>query len=126
MRHYWDAQAGFWLNSKFWSKFSRKPLSGIEDQKAPPLPPILEIFRFGITKVYSGIPSPPISENFRFRMTKVYSGIPPPILETSDLGWPKFTPEYPPTPPDSPSPRVSEYRELLHVETFFEITTSFY
>ena len=55
MRDYCDAQAGFWLNSKFWSKFSRKPLSGIEDQKAPP-PPILENFRFGMTKVYSGIP----------------------------------------------------------------------
>ena len=74
MRDYCDAQAGFWLNSKFWSKFSRKPLSGIEDQKAPP--PLSENFRFGKTKVYSGIP-PPISENFRFGMTKVYSGIPP-------------------------------------------------
>ena len=42
-----------------------------------PPPPILENFRFGMTKVYSGIP-PPISENFRFGMTKVYSGIPPP------------------------------------------------
>ena len=79
MRDYCDAQAGFWLNSKFWSKFSRKPLSGIEDQKAPPPPFISENFRFGMTKVYSGIPhSPPISENFRFGMTKVYSGIPLP------------------------------------------------
>ena len=60
-----------------------------------PLPPISENFRFGMTKVYSGIPphfgklqiwddqsllwnTPPISENFRFGMTKVYSGIPPP------------------------------------------------
>ena len=57
--------------------------------------PILENFRFGMTKVYSGIPHP-ISENFRFGMTKVYSGIPPPFWKTSDLGWPKFTPEYPP------------------------------
>ena len=48
-----DAQAGFWLNSKFLSKFSRKPLSGISDQKAPQ-------------------------------------------WKTSDLRWPKFTPEYPP------------------------------
>ena len=90
-----DAQAGFWLNSKFLSKFSRKPLSGISDQKAPPTPP--ENFRFEMTKVYSGIPPPhfgklqiwddqsllwntplPISENFRFEMTKVYSGVPPP------------------------------------------------
>ena len=53
-----DAQAGFWLNSKFLSKFSRKPLSGISDQKAPS----------------------PISENFRFEMTKVYSGNPPPNI----------------------------------------------
>ena len=43
-------------------------------------------------------PPPPISENFRFGMTKVYSGIPPPFWKTSDLGWPKFTPEYPPSP----------------------------
>ena len=97
MRNYCDAQAGFWLHSKFWSKFSRKPLSGISDQKALPphfgklqiwddqsllrnTPPthISENFRFGMTKVYSGIPPlPPISENFRFGMTKVYSGIPP-------------------------------------------------
>ena len=103
-------------------------------------PPILENFRFGMTKVYSGIP--PISENFRFGMTKVYSRIPPPpFRKTSDLGWPKFTPEYPPhfgklqiwhgqsllqnTPPappprklsESPGPTFSEYRALLHVET---------
>ena len=50
-----DAQAGLWLNNKFLSKFSRKPLSGISDQKAPS-----------------------------------------PQWKTSDLRWPKFTPEYPP------------------------------
>ena len=70
-----DAQAGFCThssNSKFLSKFSRKPLSGISDQKAhPPM------------------------KNFRFEMTKVYSGIPP-QMKTSDLRWPKFTLEYPP------------------------------
>ena len=50
-----------------------------------------------MTKVYSGIPpTPRISENFRFGMTKVYSGIPPQFKKTLDLGWPKFTPEYPP------------------------------
>ena len=44
-------------------------------------------------------PSPNL-ENFRFGMTKVYSEIPPatPIWKTSDLGWPKFTPKYPPQP----------------------------
>ena len=102
-------------------------------------PPILENFRFGMTKVYSEIPphygklqiwddqsllrntppphygklqiwddqsllqnTPPphpIMENFRFGMTKVYSEIPTPLWKTSDLGWPKFTPEYPPNQP---------------------------
>ena len=52
MRDYCDAQAGFWLNSKFWSKFSSLPLT----PKYPP--PILENFRFGMTKVYSEIPPP--------------------------------------------------------------------
>ena len=119
-----DAQAGFWLNSKFLSKFSRKPLSGISDQKAPPngklqiwddqsllrnTPP-MENFRFEMTRVNSEIPpngklhiwdnqsllwnTPPM-ENFRFGMTKVYSEITP-QWKTSDLGWPKFTPKYPP------------------------------
>ena len=114
MRDYCDAQAGFWLNSKFWSKFSRKPLSGIEDQKVPPS--ISENFRFGMTKVYSRIP--PISENFRFGMTKVYSGIPPlpPFRKTSDLGWPKFTPEYP--PPNKNCQRV-QVREFQNAESYY-------
>ena len=30
--------------------------------------------------------TPPIMENFRFGMTKVYSEIPPPLWKTSDLG----------------------------------------
>ena len=57
-------------------------------------PPILENFRFGMTKVYSGIP--PISENFRFGMTKVYSGIPPPILENFRFGMTKVYSGIPP------------------------------
>ena len=52
-----DAQAGFWLNSKFLSKFSTKPLSGISDQKDPP-PTKMKNFRFEMTKVYSEIPPP--------------------------------------------------------------------
>ena len=71
-----------------------------------------------MTKVYSGIP-PPILENFRFGMTKVYSGNPPhfkklqiwddkSLLQNTPPNW-KLS--------ESPSPRVSEYRELLHVET---------
>ena len=45
--------------------------------------------------------------------------ITPPFRKTSDLGWPKFTPEYPPQwkLSESPSQGFSEYRELLHVET---------
>ena len=92
----------FWKTSDLgWPKFT------------PKYPP-MEIFRFGMPKVYSEIPPPPpwkssdlgcpkftpkypppIMENFRFGMTKVYSKIPPP-WKTSDLGWPKFTPKYPP------------------------------
>ena len=92
MRDYCDAQAGFWLNSKFWSKFSRIPLSGIEDQNTPP--------HFGKTADL-GWPKftpeyPPISENFRFGMTSLLRNTPPPFRKTSDLGWPKFTLEYPP------------------------------
>ena len=85
-------------------------------------PPISENLGFGMTKVYSGIP--PLRPIFRKasdlgwpKFTLEYS--PPPFRKTSYLGWPKFTPEY--SPPwklsESPSPRVSEYRELLHVET---------
>ena len=107
------AQAGFWLNSKFWSKFSSLPLSGIEDQNTPPHfgklqiwddqrfseipPPNLENFRFWDDQSLLRN-TPPNLENFRFGMTKVYSEILPPFWKTSDLGWPKFTPKYPPPP----------------------------
>ena len=102
----------------FGPNFPESPFLELKTRKPPP-PPISENFRFGMTKVYSGIPPhfgklqiwddqsllrntpPPISENFRFGMTKVYFGIPPPPWKLSE----------------SPSPRVSEYRELLHVET---------
>ena len=114
MRDYCDAQAGFWLNSKFLSKFSSLPLSGIEDQNTPP----------------------PISENFRFGMTKVYSGIPPPFRKTSDLGWPKFTLEYPlfPPPPSLPNGNCQrvQVRDFQNTESYYmwrlyptRITTSF-
>ena len=110
------------------------------------IPPISENFRFGMTKVYSGIP-PPISENFRFGMTKVYSGIPPhfgklqiwddqsllwntppPFQKASDLGWPKFTPEY---PPNENCQRV-QVQDFQNTESYYmwrlyptRITTSF-
>ena len=48
-------------------------------RNTPPSLPILENFRFGMTKVYSEI-TPPFLENFRFGMTKVYSEIPPPLF----------------------------------------------
>ena len=90
-----------WLNSKLWSKFSRKPLSGIEDQKAPPyfgklqiwddqsllwnIPPILENFRFGMTKVYSGIP-PHFGKLQIWDDQSLLRNTPPPFRKTSDLG----------------------------------------
>ena len=84
-------------NSKFLSKFSRKPLSGISDQKAP---------------------LPPISENFRFEMTKVYSEIHPPFQKTSDLRWPKFTPKY-------PHPPISENFRFEMTKVYSEISPHF-
>ena len=127
--------------------------------RIPPSPPFLENFRFGMTKVYSGIPPPhfgklqiwddqsllqntpppPFWKTSDLGWPKFTPEYPPPFQKTSDLGWPKFTLEYPPPPfqktsdlgwpkltleyppqwklSESPSPRFSEYRELLHVET---------
>ena len=128
MRDYCDAQAGFWPNSKFWSKFSRlkftpeyppPPHFGklrIWDdqsllQNTPPPHPLQKTSDLGWPKFTPEYP-PPTSENFRFGMTKVYSGIPPspPLQKTSDLGWPKFTPEYPPSPPP---------REFQNTESYY-------
>ena len=116
-----------------------------------PLPPISENFRFGMTKVYSGIP-PPISENFRFGMTKVYSGIPPTISENFRFGMTKVYSGIPPhfgklqiwddqsllrnTPP-APSPQENcqrvQVRDFLNTEIYYmwrlypaRITTSFF
>ena len=134
-----DAQAGFWLNSKFLSKFSRKPLSGISDQKAPPpfgklqiwgdqkftleYPPLLENFRFEMTKILiQNTPWPLPPPHFgklqiwddqsllwntpppHFRKLQTWDDQsllrntppPPPFWKTSDLRWPTFTLEYPP------------------------------
>ena len=105
-----DAQAGFWLNSKFLSKFSRKPLSEISDQKSPPnekiqiwddqsllwnTPPkwkTLDLRWPKFTLEYPLPPSSPKMKNFIFEMTKVYSGIPPPneklqIWDDQSLLW---------------------------------------
>ena len=86
-----DAQAGFWLNSKFLSKFSRKPLSGISDQKAPPQWKTSDLrwpkftpkypppkWKLQIWDDQSLAKYPPPVKNFWFEMTKVYSEIPPP------------------------------------------------
>ena len=74
-------QAGFWLNSKFLSKFSRKPLSGISDQKAPP-----------------PLPTPTNEKLQIWDDQRLLWKPPPPNWKTSDLRWPKFTPKYPPSP----------------------------
>ena len=62
----------------------------------PKYPPILENFRFGMTKVYSEIPPPPNWKTSDLGWPKFTPKYPPPIWKTSDLGWPKFTPKYPP------------------------------
>ena len=89
----------FWKTSDLgWPKFTLK------------YPPIMENFRFGMTKVYSGIPPPHFGKlqiwddqsllrNFgKLQIWDDQSLLrnTPPFWKTSDLGWPKFTPEYPP------------------------------
>ena len=107
-----DAQAGFWLHSKFLSKFSRKPLSGISDQKAPPphfrklqiwddqsllrnTPPFWKISDLGWPKFTLEYP-PPHFGKFQIWDDKSLLQNTPPFQKPSDLGWPKFTLEYPP------------------------------
>ena len=101
-------------------------------------PPILENFRFGMTKVYSEIPPPHFGKLQIWDDQSLLRNNPPPhfgklqiwddqsllrntppFWKTSDLGWPKFTPKYPPNRKlsESLSLRFSEYRELLHMET---------
>ena len=84
-------------NSKFLSKFSRKPLSGISDQRAP-APPQMENFRFEMTKVYSKIPPTPNEKLQIWDDQNLLWNTPSPQWKTSDLRWPKFTPKYPPSP----------------------------
>ena len=90
-----DAQAGFWLNSKFLSKFSRKPLSGISDQKAPPPPHFGKLQIWDDQSLLRNTP-PPILENFQiWDDQSLLWNTPPPFQKPSDLRWPKFTLEYP-------------------------------
>ena len=78
-------------NSTFLSKFSRKPLSGILDQRVPLKWKTSDLRWPKFTQKYS----PPPMKNFRYEMTKGYSKISPPQWKTSDLRWTKFTPKYP-------------------------------
>ena len=120
----------------FGPNFPESPF--LESQTRKPPPPISENFRFGMTKVYPGIPphfgklqiwddqsllrnTPPISENFRFGMTKVYSGIPP-LSENFRFGMTKVYSGIPPPP-----------REFKNAESYYMwrlyptgITTRFY
>ena len=123
------------LDSKFWSKFSRKPLSGIEDQKAPPpfrktsdlewpkftpeYPP-----HFGKLQIWNDQSllrnTPPISESFRFGMTKVYSRIPPPppISESFRFGMTKVYSGIRNTPPNENCQRV-QVRDFQNTESYY-------
>ena len=104
-----DAQAGFWLNSKFLSKFSRKPFSGISD------PPFWKTSDLRWPKFTPEYPPPQFRKTSDLRWPKftpeypphlgklqiwddqsLLWNTPPPFWKTSDLRWPKFTPEYPP------------------------------
>ena len=62
-----------------------------------PPPPFFENFRFGMTKVYSEIP-PPFGKLQIWDDQSLLQNTPLPFWKTSDLGWPKFTPKYPPPP----------------------------
>ena len=78
----------------FGPNFPESPFLELKTRKPPPPSP-----HFGKHQIWDDQSLPrntPPPENFRFGMTKVYSGIPPPPMKTSDLGWPNFTPEYPP------------------------------
>ena len=115
-----DAQAGFWLNSKFLSKFSRKPLSGISDQKAPPPfqktsdlrwntpPPFRKTSDLRWPKFTSEYAPPHFGKLQIWDDQSLLRNTRPPFRKTSDLRWPKFTPEYPPPPP--PFRKTSDLR----------------
>ena len=73
-----------------WPKFTPK--------YPPTHPPIMENFRFGMTKVYSEIPptSPHYGNLQIWDDQSLLRNTPSTLWKTSDLGWPKFTPKYPP------------------------------
>ena len=80
-------------NSKFLSKFSRKPLSGISDQRAPQ-------WKTSDSRWPKFTPKYP-SPNGKLQIwddQSLLRNTPPPLpkWKTSDLRWPKFTLKYPP------------------------------
>ena len=109
-----DAQAGFWLNSKFLSKFSGKPLSGISDQKAPP-PPFWKTSDLRWPKFTPEYP--PHFGKLQIWDDQSLLRNTPPFRKTSDLGWPKFTPEYP-SPQNENCERV-QVREFQNTESYY-------
>ena len=128
-----DAQAGFWLNSKFWFKILRVPHSQNSRVPPPTPPPTTENWNLGRSwhfEFWLGWEYPPPNWNlgrswhFEFWLGWEY---PPPhqnwnLGRSSDLGTLSFDLAESTPPPErklseSSSPRVSEYWDLLHVET---------
>ena len=75
----------------FGPNFPESPFLELKTRK-PPLP-ISENFRFGMTKVYSGIPPPPHFRKLQIWDDQSLLWNTPPFWKTYNLGWPKFTPE---------------------------------
>ena len=107
----------FWKTSDLgWPKFTpeypplfRKLQSWDDQSLLRNTPPFWKTSDLGWPKFTPEYPS--LSENFRFGMTKVYSGIPPPHFGKLQI-WDDQS-----LLRNTPPPRVLECRELLHVET---------
>ena len=69
----------------FGPNFPESPFLELKTRKPPPPPIFRKTSDLGWPKFTPEYPPPPL-ENFRFGMTKVYSGISPPIWKTSHLG----------------------------------------
>ena len=126
----------------FGPNFPESPFLELKTTKpSPPPPPFQKTSDLGWPKFTPDYPpfrklqiwddqsllqnTPPFRKTSDLGWPKFTPKYPPPSFrKTSDLGWPKFTSEYPLVKivRESKSesfriPRVSEYRELLHVET---------
>ena len=114
----------------FGPNFPESPFLELKTRKPPS--PILENFRFGMTKVYSGIPPPYSGKLQIWDDQSLLRNTPPPnsgkLQIWDDQSLLRNTPPnsgklqiwddqslLQNTPP--PPPRFSEYRELLHVGT---------